>query len=140
MSSLLFPVYKLSRENTQLENMWDRFWKEKRLWWDSKQKECLYRRSRPKGSLKKDYEKFSKFTRKHLFQNPFFDKVKLCRSATSLKARLYHRCFLVNFAKFVRKHILQNTTERLLLIITVSIVVRGELANKIVNYDAKTKA
>ena len=31
---------------------------------------------------------FAKLTRKHLCQNPVFDKVKLCRSATSLKRRL----------------------------------------------------
>ena len=32
---------------------------------------------------------FAKFTRKRLCQNLFFDKVKLCRSATSLKSRLF---------------------------------------------------
>ena len=47
----------------------------------------------------------------------FFDKVKLCRSAPSLKARPQRRCFLVNFAKFVRTPFLQNTTRRRLLII-----------------------
>ena len=31
---------------------------------------------------------FAKFKRKHLCRNLFFDKVKLCRSAVSLKARL----------------------------------------------------
>ena len=49
-------------------------------------------------------------------------------------------CFLVNSAKFVRIPILQNTTGRLLLIIAVSIVVKGELENETVNYDIKTKA
>ena len=46
----------------------------------------------------------------------------------------------MNFAKFVRTPFLQNTTRRLLLIIAVSIVVKGELANETVNYDTKTKA
>ena len=70
----------------------------------------------------------------------FFDKVKLCRSAASLKTRLQRRCFLVNFAKFVRTPFLQNTTRRLLLIIAVSIVLvmKGELASETVNYDTKT--
>ena len=31
---------------------------------------------------------FPEFTKKHLCRNIFFDKVKLCRSATSLKTRL----------------------------------------------------
>ena len=42
-------------------------------------------------------------------------------------------------AKFVGTHFLQNTNQWLLLIIAVSIVVKGELANKTVNYDAKAK-
>ena len=33
-------------------------------------------------------KKFSKLTRKYLCRNLFFDKVKLCRSATSLATRL----------------------------------------------------
>ena len=45
----------------------------------------------------------------------------------------------MNFAKFVRTPFLQNTTGRLLLIIAVSIVVKGELPNETVNYGAKTK-
>ena len=49
-------------------------------------------------------------------------------------------CFLVNFAKFVRTHFLQNSTGRLLLIIAVSIVAKGVLANETANYDTKTKA
>ena len=46
----------------------------------------------------------------------------------------------MNFAKFVIIPFLRNTTRRLLLIIAVSIVVKRELANKIVNYDTETKA
>ena len=46
-------------------------------------------------------------------------------------------CFLVNFAKFVRTTFLQNSTGQLLLIIAVSIVVKGVLANETVNYDTK---
>ena len=83
---------------------------------------------------------FAEFTRKHLCWNFFFGKVKLCRSATSLKASLQRRCFLVNLAKFAGTPFLQNTTGRLPLIIAVSIVVKEELTNETVNYDAKTKA
>ena len=46
-------------------------------------------------------------------------------------------CFLMNFAKFVTAPFLQNSTGRLLLIIAVSIVVKGVLANETVNYDTK---
>ena len=46
----------------------------------------------------------------------------------------------MNFAKFVRISFWQNTTGQLLLIVAVSVVVKGELANETVNYDTKTKA
>ena len=70
----------------------------------------------------------------------FFGKVRRCSSATSLKIRLWRRYFLVNFAKLVRTPFLQKTTGRVLLILTVSIVVKGELANETVNYDTEFKA
>ena len=60
---------------------------------------------------------FAEFTRKYLCRNLFFDKVKLYRSATSIKASLFRSCSLENFAKFVRAPFLQNATGRLLLII-----------------------
>ena len=46
----------------------------------------------------------------------------------------------MNFAKFVRPPFLQNTTKRLLLVIAVSIAVKGKLANENLNYDKNTKA
>ena len=47
----------------------------------------------------------------------------------------------MNFAKFVRTPFLPSSTERLLLIKAVSIiVVNRELANETINYDTKTKA
>ena len=52
----------------------------------------------------------------------FFDKVKLCRSAASLKTRLYSRCFLVDFPKFAKTLFLQNTTRQLLLILAISTI------------------
>ena len=58
---------------------------------------------------------FTKFTRRHLCQILFFNKVAGLRSATLLKKRLWHGCFLVNFMKFLRAPLLQNTPGRLLL-------------------------
>ena len=46
----------------------------------------------------------------------------------------------MNLVKFVGTPFLQNSTGRLPLIIPVSIIVKGELANETVNCDAKTKA
>ena len=94
-----------------------------------------------KGLFKKSVMRnFAEFTRKHLCCNLFFDKVKLCRSSDSLKTSLWRRCFLVNFAKLVRTPFLQNKIGRLLLIVAVSIVEKGELANENFNYDTKIKA
>ena len=45
---------------------------------------------------------FTKFTRKHLRRSLFFNKVPGPRTATSLKKRFRHSCFLLNFAKFLR--------------------------------------
>ena len=44
------------------------------------------------------------------------------------------------FTEFVITPFLENITRGLLLIIAVSIVAKGELANETVNYDTKTKA
>ena len=46
----------------------------------------------------------------------------------------------MKFAKFVGTPFLQKTTGRLLLIIALSIVVKGELDKETVNYDRKAKA
>ena len=43
-----------------------------------------------KGALRN----FAKFTRKHLCQSLFFNKVAGLRPATLLKKKLRHRCFL----------------------------------------------
>ena len=45
----------------------------------------------------------------------------------------------MNFAKVVRTPFLQNITGRLLLIIAVSIIIKGELAKESVNNDRKLK-
>ena len=43
------------------------------------------------------------------------------------------------FSKFVKILFLKNTTGRLLLIMAVSTVAKGELGNETVNYDTETK-
>ena len=51
---------------------------------------------------------FAKFTRKHLCQSLFFNKV-LGWPATLLKRRLWNRCFSVNFEKLLRTSFSQRT-------------------------------
>ena len=60
------------------------------------------------------FKYFAKFTRKHLCQSLFFNKVAGLRAAILLKNRLWRRCFPVNFAKVLRTPFLQNTSGRLL--------------------------
>ena len=61
------------------------------------------RSSRPEVFCKKGaLRNFTKFTRKHLYQGLFFNKVAGLRPATSLKKRPWQRCFPMNFVKFSR--------------------------------------
>ena len=76
----------------------------------------ISRSSHQQCSIKIDLLKnFTKFTGKHLCQSFFFNKVARLRSATLLKKRLWHTCFLVNFVKFLRTTFLQNISGRLFL-------------------------
>ena len=45
----------------------------------------------------------------------------------------------MSIAKFGGTPFLQNITGRLIVIIAVSMVMKGELTNKIANYDSKLK-
>ena len=58
---------------------------------------------------------FEKFIGKQLCQSLFFNKFAGLSPATSLKKRLWHRCFPVNFARFLRTPFLKNTSGWLLL-------------------------
>ena len=70
----------------------------------------FFRSSHRRCSLRKGVlTNFAKFTRKHLCQSFFFNKVAGLRPATLLKKRLWHRYFPVNFAKFLRTPFPQNT-------------------------------
>ena len=59
------------------------------------------------------FKNLAKFTGKQLCQSLFFNKVADLRLATSLKKRLWHRCFPMNFEKFSRTPFLQNTSGQL---------------------------
>ena len=60
------------------------------------------RSSRPEVFCKKGVPRnFAKFTRKHLCQSLFFNKVADLRRAILLKKTLWHGYFCVNFWKFL---------------------------------------
>ena len=91
------------------------------------------RTSRRKSFYKKVFWEISqKNSLENTCAGVFFDKITRCRSATFISNETPAQVFFVNFAKFVRTPFLQNTTGRLLLIIAVSIVVKG-------HYDAEIK-
>ena len=63
----------------------------------------IYRNSRPEVFCKKGVlRNFVKFTRKHLCQSLFLNKITGLRPVTLLEKRLWRRCLSVNFAKFLR--------------------------------------
>ena len=65
---------------------------------------------------------FVKLMEKHLCQSLFFNKFTGLEPATLLKKTLWHRCFPMNFGKVLRRSFLQNTSERLLLLCFISVV------------------
>ena len=56
------------------------------------------------------FRNFAKFTGKKLCQSLFLNKIADLRLATSLKKRLWHKCFPVNFPKFLSTTFIQNTS------------------------------
>ena len=52
----------------------------------------LFRSSRPEVFCRGVLREFAKFTRKHLCQSLFFNKVAWLRPATLSKRRLWHKC------------------------------------------------
>ena len=67
-----------------------------------------------RGGRKDVLKIFAKFTGKHLCQSLFFNKVAGLRP-TSVKTRLWHKCFPVSFAKFLRRSFLTEHFRWLLL-------------------------
>ena len=57
-----------------------------------------------------------------------------------IKSESLAQSFCCEFCEVCKKSFLQNTNGRLLLIIAVSLVLKGKLVKKIVNYNMKTKA
>ena len=99
-----------------------------RMWFGAvRDRSSKQRCSIQKGVLKN----FSKFTGKRLCQSFFINKVTGLRPVTSLKKRLWHRCFLVNLAKFLRTPSLQNTSGRMLLQIPCFINLASKTSNLI---------
>ena len=66
-------------------------------------------------------------------QSLFFNKVEGFMPATSLKKRLWHRCFPVDFAKFLWTPLLQNTFGRLVLYSEPSQICKMQFYEKILN-------
>ena len=80
-SSPLFPVFRLSRENSQPENIYDIiFEKTKGVYAEG----VFFKGFFKKGLIRN----FAEFTSKHVLESLFFDKVKLYRSAAAFKRRL----------------------------------------------------
>ena len=73
---------------------------------------------------------FARFTGKHLCQSVFLNQVAGLRPAISLKKRLWHRCFPMNFAKFLKTLFLQNTSGRLLLYSIENLSTKSYSVNK----------
>ena len=99
------------------------------------------RKQPSEGFFKKSVMRnFAEFTRKYLCRDLFFDKVKLCRSATSLNTFFaeHHR----TTASYYATVIIDRTTGSYYTTsycIAVSIVMKEELASGSVNYDTKLK-
>ena len=84
-------------------------------WWAQRIFHCFFilRSSHQRCSVRKGVlRNLAKFTRKHLCQSLFFNKV--AGPTTLSKKRDWHSCFLMNFAKFLRTPFSQNTSRRLL--------------------------
>ena len=127
----MFPIYKLSRENTQPENMCVIISEKLKGHGGTVNWTSVYAEADVRGVfLKECYEKFLKIPKKPLF---------VCFIICNF---IKNKSFLLKLAKFVGTPFLQNTIGWLLLIIAaaVSIAMKGEFANKTVSYGTKTKA
>ena len=82
----MLPVNKLSQEITQPENMCDIVFEKTKGRRGTVNRTSVHAEQPSEGFFKKDVQK--NFVGKHMCGNHFFDKVKLCRSATSLKMSL----------------------------------------------------
>ena len=74
---------------------------------------------------------FKTFFKKDVIKNSQNSQENTCAGISFL-------VFSCEFSEVCKNIFLQNSTGRLLLIIAVSIVAKGVLANKTVNYDTQT--
>ena len=131
MSSLLFPVLKLSRENTQPVNLyvWHHFWKRER--WEAAVQRVLYNEC---------FWEISQNSQQSISVGIFF-LIKLNSADLQLHEKRDSSAGVFLWILQIRKNtFFSKTTRRMVLVIAVSIalVMKGELANKTVNYDPKT--
>ena len=80
---------------------------------------------------------FAEFARKYLCRNLFFAKAKLCNFT---KNESLAQVFSCEFCKTYKNTFFAEHHPTTVLIITLSIAVKRELASKTVNYGTKTKA
>ena len=142
MSSLFIPVYELSRKNNQSENKCDIVFEKVKGCGGKVNRTNLYAEAVFKKSvLKKVLWKISQNSQENICAGiSFLIKLNSVDLQLNQKQVFSAAVFLWNFEKSVRTPFLQNTTWRMLLIIAVSRVVKGELENETVNDDTKTKA
>ena len=101
--------------------------------------EIVFKKAKGRGGTVNRSSVYGKATVRRVLQKRCYEKFCRNHKEKSVAVSLFC-CFLVNFAEFVRTLFLQNSTERLLLIIAVSVVANGVLANETVNFDTQTKA
>ena len=119
----MFPAYKLNRKNTHPENIQD----------------IVFEKVKGHGGTVNRTSVYAEAAVRKVLLRRCYGKFRIIHKKNSVLESVFW-CFLMNFAKFVITPFLQNSTGRLLLIIAVSIVAKGVLANQTVNYETRTKA
>ena len=95
---------------------WAAYYFTSREIWYLPPENTMNRNSHQRCSVRKGIlRNLANFTGKQQCQSLFFNKFASLRPATSLKKRLWHRFFPVNFSRILRTPFLQNTSGRRLL-------------------------
>ena len=77
---------------------------------------------------------FAEFTRKYLYRNLFFDKVKLIKNESLAQVFSCEICEIYRNTVFAERHLVAASDYSSIN------SMKGELVNKTVNYDTKTEA
>ena len=94
----IVPNLQIKREDTQLENTCDIVFEKAKGLRGTANRTSVYAKAVVQRVIwKMRLEKFWTIHKKNCGRISFFDKLKLCRSAASLKTRLWPRSFLVIF-------------------------------------------